>query len=42
MLEVLVPLQDGLGELHDTDVRLALLERDATPFVGQLHDSNKT
>lgn len=27
MLEVLVPLQDGLGELHDADVRLELFER---------------
>lgn len=29
LLEVLVPLQDGLGELHDADVRLELFERDA-------------
>jgi CHAD domain-containing protein len=27
LLEVLVPLQDGLGELHDADVRLELFER---------------
>lgn len=27
LLEVLVPLQDSLGELHDADVRLELLER---------------
>ncbi|QSQ20419.1 CHAD domain-containing protein [Pyxidicoccus parkwayensis] len=27
MVEVLVPLQDGLGELHDADVRLELFER---------------
>lgn len=30
LLEVLVPLQDGLGELHDADVRLVLLERIAS------------
>lgn len=29
LLEVLVPLQDGLGELHDADVRLELFERAA-------------
>ncbi|SEM80254.1 CHAD domain-containing protein [Stigmatella aurantiaca] len=29
LLEVLVPLQDGLGELHDADVRLELLEHTA-------------
>ncbi|MCE9673123.1 CHAD domain-containing protein [Myxococcus stipitatus] len=27
LLEVLVPLQDGLGELHDADVRLEVFER---------------
>ncbi|WP_164008558.1 CHAD domain-containing protein [Pyxidicoccus trucidator] len=27
LLEVLVPLQDGLGELHDADVRLELFEQ---------------
>ncbi|NOK01928.1 MULTISPECIES: CHAD domain-containing protein [Myxococcus] len=27
LLEMLVPLQDGLGELHDADVRLELFER---------------
>ncbi|MFB1479156.1 CHAD domain-containing protein [Corallococcus sp. RDP092CA] len=29
LLEVLVPLQDGLGALHDADVRLELFERAA-------------
>jgi CHAD domain-containing protein len=29
LLEVLVPLQEGLGELHDSDVRLELLEHTA-------------
>lgn len=29
LLEVLVPLQEGLGELHDADVRLELLEHTA-------------
>jgi CHAD domain-containing protein len=29
LLEVLEPLQDGLGELHDADVRLELFERAA-------------
>ena len=27
LMEVLVPLQDGLGELHDADVRLEVFER---------------
>jgi CHAD domain-containing protein len=34
LMEVLVPLQDGLGELHDADVRLEVFERlaaEATP-----------
>jgi CHAD domain-containing protein len=33
LLEMLVPLQDGLGELHDADVRLELLERIASEAV---------
>lgn len=39
LLEVLVPLQDGLGELHDADVRLAQFEHLAAAAPPKLREA---